>query len=363
MNDQDYMRTAIELAQNGAGWVNPNPLVGAVVVKNDQVIGRGWHTKFGALHAEREALASCVESPKGSTVYVTLEPCCHWGKTPPCTQALIEAEVSRVVVGSPDPNPLVAGKGIAQLKEAGISVTEGVLEEECNGVNRVFFHYIQAKTPYVIAKYAMTLDGKIATKTGASKWITSEKARKRVHLDRQRYSAIMVGINTVLTDNPQLTCRLEGKEVKNPLRVVLDSHLRITPDLQIPRTAHEAPTLIATCCNDEKKIEQLKACGCDVEILPEKEGSVDLSALMQCLGTKGIDSVMVEGGATLLWSLFSDHLVNRVQAYIAPKVFGGKTAPSPVSGEGVELPSQAFLFTKPSVEVLGDDILLECEVK
>ena len=181
MNDQDYMRMAIELAQNGAGWVNPNPLVGAVVVKNDQVIGRGWHTKFGALHAEREALASCVESPKGSTVYVTLEPCCHWGKTPPCTQALIEAEVSRVVVGSPDPNPLVAGKGIAQLKEAGISVTEGVLEEECNGVNRVFFHYIQAKTPYVIAKYAMTLDGKIATKTGASKWITSEKARKRVH--------------------------------------------------------------------------------------------------------------------------------------------------------------------------------------
>lgn len=363
MNDQDYMRMAIELAQNGAGWVNPNPLVGAIVVKNDQVIGRGWHTKFGALHAEREALASCVESPKGSTVYVTLEPCCHWGKTPPCTQALIEAEVSRVVVGSPDPNPLVAGKGIAQLKEAGISVTEGVLEEECNGVNRVFFHYIQAKTPYVIAKYAMTLDGKIATKTGASKWITSEKARKRVHLDRQRYSAIMVGINTVLTDNPQLTCRLESKEVKNPLRVVLDSYLRITPDLQIPCTAHEVPTLIATCCNDEKKIEQLKACGCDVEILPEKEGSVDLSVLMQCLGTKGIDSVMVEGGATLLWSLFSDHLVNRVQAYIAPKVFGGKTAPSPVSGEGVELPSQAFLFTKPSVEVLGDDILLECEVK
>ena len=363
MNDQDYMRMAIELAKRGAGWVNPNPLVGAIVVKNNRVIGKGWHTKFGALHAEREALANCSENPAGATVYVTLEPCCHWGKTPPCTQALCEAHVSRVVIGSSDPNPLVAGKGVEQLKDAGIEVVEGVLQKECDEINRVFFHYIQTKTPYVIVKYAMTLDGKIATKTGASRWITSEVARKRTHQDRHRYSAIMVGINTVLQDNPQLTCRLEGEEVKNPLRVVVDSSLRISPSLQIPSSAHEVPVLIATCNTDEEKRARLEACGCKVVIFPEKEGCVNLGALMRYLGEQGIDSVMVEGGGTLFWSLFSARLINRVQAFIAPKIFGGNQALSPVRGDGVELPSQAFLFTKPSVEILGEDVLLECEVR
>ncbi len=363
MNDQDYMRIAIDLAKRGAGWVNPNPLVGAVVVKENRIIGKGWHTKFGALHAEREALAGCSENPAGATVYVTLEPCCHWGKTPPCTQALCEAQVSRVVIGSSDPNPLVAGKGVKQLKDAGIDVVEGVLQKECDEINRVFFHYIQTKTPYVIAKYAMTLDGKIATKTGASRWITSEVARKRVHQDRQSYSAIMVGINTVLQDDPQLTCRLEGEEVKNPLRVVVDSSLRISPHLQIPSSAHEVPTLIATCSTDEKNKARLEACGCKVVVFPDKEEHVDLGALMHYLGKQGIDSVIVEGGATLFWSLFSAHLINRVQAFIAPKIFGGNQAASPVLGEGVEFPDQAFLLTKPSVEILGEDVLLECEVR
>ncbi len=363
MNDQDYMRIACDLAQRGMGWVNPNPLVGAVIVKNETIIGKGWHTKFGALHAEREALKNCTEDPAGSTIYVTLEPCCHWGKTPPCTQALIEAGITRVVVGSPDPNPLVAGEGIVQLKNAGIEVTENVLVDECNKLNRVFFHYIQTKTPYVIAKYAMTLDGKIATKTRASKWITSEVARERVHKDRQRYSAIMVGINTVLNDDPSLTCRLDGMETKNPLRVVVDSKLRISCDMQIPSTARKVPTLIATCTKDTNKISALENLGCEVAILPSQNEQVDINALLELLGEKGIDSVVVEGGATLLWSCFSQGLVNCVQAYIAPKIFGGQDAPSPVSGAGVSLPSEAFLFQAPHCEILGEDILLECEVK
>ena len=268
-----------------------------------------------------------------------------------------------MVVGSSDPNPLVAGKGIKQLRDAGIEVVEGVLEKECDDINRVFFHYIQTKTPYVIAKYAMTLDGKIATKTGASRWITSESARRRVHEDRHRYSAIMVGVNTVLADDPLLTCRLEGANDNNPLRIVVDSSLHMALDLQIPSSAHEVPTLIATCSTNKEKKEQLECYGCNVVVLPEKEGSVDLCALMRYLGEQGIDSVMVEGGGTLFWSLFSAHLVNRVQAYIAPKIFGGAQAVSPVRGKGVEVPEQAFLCTKPSVEILGEDVLLECEVK
>lgn len=224
MNDTDYMRLALELAERGRGWTNPNPMVGAVIVKDGRVIGEGYHHRCGALHAEREAFAACRESPAGATLYVTLEPCCHHGRQPPCTEAILEAGISRVVVGSGDPNPLVAGKGLDILRAHGAEVETGVLQPECDALNAVFFHYIRTRQPYVVMKYAMTLDGKIATRTGASRWITGEKARERVHQDRRRYAAIMAGVGTVLADDPLLTCRMEGG--RNPVRVICDTHLR-----------------------------------------------------------------------------------------------------------------------------------------
>ena len=359
-----YMARALELAACGAGWTNPNPQVGAVIVKDGRIIGEGWHTAYGQLHAEREALAHCTEDPQGATIYVTLEPCCHWGKTPPCTEAIIEAGIARVVVGAPDPNPLVAGKGFAVLREAGIEVIEDVLLDECCAINEVFFHHIKTGLPLVIAKYAMTLDGKIATRTGASRWITSEAARERVHEDRHRYAAIMVGIGTVLADDPELTSRISGKETKNPLRVVVDSAARIPLESKLVQTAREIPTLVAVAAQaPQERIAALEAAGCEVFVSLGND-RVDLSALLAHLGNeRTIDSLIVEGGATLLWSFFSEGLVDRVQTYIAPKVFGGAGAPSPVQGLGVETPAGAIRCSTPTITRLGQDILLECEVK
>lgn len=367
-----YMARALELAARGAGWTNPNPQVGAVIVKDGGIIGEGWHAAYGKLHAEREALAHCVEDPRGATIYVTLEPCCHWGKTPPCTETIIEAGIARVVVGAPDPNPLVAGKGFEVLREAGIEVVEGVLLDECRAINEVFFHYIQNGLPQVIAKYAMTLDGKIATRTGASRWITSEAARKRVHEDRHRYAAIMVGIGTVLADDPELTSRIPDQETKNPLRVVIDSSARTPLTSKLVQTAREIPTLIAVAAQaPAEHIAAFEEAGCEVfvspangAVQPAEHTHVDLPALLAYLGKeKSIDSVIVEGGATLLWSFFSQGLVDRVQAYIAPKVFGGTGAPSPVQGLGVKTPASAIHCSTPTVTRLGQDILLECEVQ
>ena len=252
MSDEKYMELALSLAERGAGRVSPNPMVGAVIVKNGKIIGEGWHARYGDLHAERNALADCEkrgENPKGATIYVTLEPCCHHGKTPPCTDALIAAGIARVVIGSEDPNPLVAGKGIRQLREAGIEVSSGVLKEACDRLNRVFFHYITHHTPYVVMKYAITMDGKIAAYTGNSQWITGEAARQNVHRDRNRYTAIMAGIGTVLADDPLLTCRIP--EGKNPTRIIADTHLQIPLDAQIVKTAREIPTILAVGIREE----------------------------------------------------------------------------------------------------------------
>jgi diaminohydroxyphosphoribosylaminopyrimidine deaminase/5-amino-6-(5-phosphoribosylamino)uracil reductase len=357
------MRHALELADRGAGWTNPNPLVGAVIVKDGRIIGEGWHAAYGKLHAEREALANCSEDPAGATIYVTLEPCCHWGKTPPCTEAIIEAALTRVVVGASDPNPLVAGRGIECLRKNGIEVTEGILLDQCNAINRAFFHYIQTKRPYVIAKYAMTLDGKIATQTGASRWITSQLARAKVHEDRHRCAAIMVGIGTVLSDDPELTSRISNRETKDPVRVVIDSLARIPLSSKIVSSASKVPTIIAVSERAQtEKLAALEQAGCEVFIT--QGDSVNLEVVLDHLGTKQqIDSVMVEGGATLLWSLFSQGLINRIQAYIAPKIFGGKNAPSPVGGEGVTLPNDAFACGDPVITLLEPDILIECEVR
>ena len=300
MTDRDYMERAIFLAEKGRGWTNPNPVVGAVIVKNGRIIGEGYHTRCGDLHAERNAIASLTEDAEGSTLYVTLEPCCHYGRTPPCTEAILEQKISRVVIGSRDPNPRVAGKGAGILRQAGVRVTEDFMREECDRLNPVFFHYITAGTPYVVMKYAMTADGKICTKTGASRWITGERSRKLVHEMRHNYMGIMAGIGTVLADDPLLNVRLEGK--KSPVRIICDSRLRIPSDSRICRTAGEYRTILACgAVTEEMKIKkrQLEDMGIQIISLPDDRGRTDLKQLMEYLGSQGIDSIFLEGGAQL----------------------------------------------------------------
>ncbi len=251
MTDEKYMNLALTHAKKGIGLVNPNPLVGAVIIKERKIIGQGWHERYGGGHAERNALSNCRESPKGATMYVTLEPCCHQGKTPPCTDAIIQNGIKKVVIGCLDPNSMVSGKGVTLLREAGVEVVIGVLEDKCIELNEVFFHYIQTKTPYVVMKYAMTMDGKIATTSGKSKWITGINARENVHRSRNQYSSIMVGVGTVIADNPSLTCRIDGG--RNPIRIICDTNLNTPLEATIVTTAKEVRTIIATACNNREK--------------------------------------------------------------------------------------------------------------
>ncbi len=361
MEEEQYMRRAIALAENGIGYTCPNPMVGAVIVKDGQIIGEGFHERCGGLHAERNALASCVQDPCGATMYVTLEPCCHYGRTPPCTEAIIEAGIAKVLIGSRDVNPKVAGKGVRQLREAGILVQEDVLRAECDAINAVFFHYITTGFPYVALKYAMTADGKIATVSGASKWITGETARAHVQTLRHRYSGIIVGIGTVLADDPMLNCRLEGGV--NPLRIICDSQLRTPVESALCRTANEIPTLIVCAQAEPERKALLEQTGAEVLQLPSQDGRVDLRELFQVLGKRGIDSVLVEGGGELHFSLLEQQLAQKLYVYLAPKIFGGAQAKTPVGGAGIALPEQAFLLSKPTITVLSEDILLEYEMK
>lgn len=359
--DERFMARAVELARRGAGWTSPNPLVGAVVVRDGRIIGEGWHHRFGGSHAEREALAACSESPAGATAYVTLEPCCHTGKTPPCTEALIEAGIARVVVGVLDPNPLVAGKGIAALQRAGIEVAMGVSEASCRAVNEPFLHAMEQGRPLVIAKYAMTLDGKVATREGLSRWVTGEAARRRVHEDRHRHAGVMVGIGTVLADDPLLTCRLDGCEVSQPARVVVDAAARLPLESQLVRTASEAPVIVAVAKDaPSARCNALAERGCAMVAVPAREGRIDLPVLMEVLWQRfSLDSLIVEGGPTLLGGLFDEGLVDRVQAYIAPKIFGGLEALGPVAGHGVGDPADAPVLSESSLQMAGSDVLLE----
>lgn len=367
MAEEQFMKRAIELAKQGAGWTAPNPLVGAVVVKNGRVIGEGYHRKYGELHAERNALAACTENPAGATLYVTLEPCCHYGKTPPCTEIIIEKKIAKVVIGSRDPNPKVAGKGARILREHGIEVVEDYMREACDALNPVFFHYITTKTPYVVLKFAMTLDGKIATRTGASKWITGEAARNHVHQLRGRYAGILAGIGTVLADDPMLNCRIDGAH--QPLRIILDSHLRIPMGSRLVRSAKEYPLLIV--CNEStrdreegtNRIQKLEEAGAKVWTLPEKNGHPDLNVLMQRLGEEKIDSVLIEGGGTVNEAALKAHIVHRVYAYIAPKIFGGEDAKTPVEGSGIRLPQECAKLRLAKITVLLNDMLLEYDVE
>lgn len=359
MNDSFYMSIAINLAKKGSGYVNPNPMVGAVIVKNNRIIAQGYHPAYGESHAERIALQNCQESPSGATLYVTLEPCCHVGKTPPCTEAIIESGISRVVIGMPDPNPLVSGKGIQILKKHHIEVTVGILEKECSDLNKFFRKFIQTRRPYVIMKYAMTMDGKIATHAHLSKWISGESSRKKVHALRHAVASIMVGVNTIIHDDPQLTCRLEN--TKNPIRIICDTQLNTPISSQVVQTANAVPTYLATASNDEEKKKIYRQYGCHFIHPKIKENHLDLNDLMVQLGTMNIDSVLLEGGGTLNWSALEQQVVDEVHTYISPKIFGG-IAPTPIQGNGVYFPDDAIQLKPYQVTTIGRDYLIKSEV-
>lgn len=372
MPEEKYMRRAIELAKKGSGHVNPNPLVGAVIVRDGEIIGEGYHECYGQLHAERNAIANAKKrgnSLEGSTIYVTLEPCCHYGKTPPCTEAIIEEKIARVVVGSDDPNPLVSGKGFQMLREKGIEVIPHFLKEECDAMNHVFFHYIRTGTPYVAMKYAMTMDGKIACYTGDSKWVTGEESRAHVQTLRNHYKGIMAGIGTVLADDPMLNCRIEGG--RDPIRIIADSHLRIPIDSQLVRTAGQQPLIVACLPDaDEEKAAQLQEKGVEVlripgvttaDITEEQKEVISLPVLMKELGARKIDGILLEGGGQLNESALQAGIVDRIYCYIAPKIFGGAQAKTPVEGQGLTRAADAWKFNRIGMQEFGQDILLEYE--
>ncbi len=360
MTDEEYMRIALDLARQAEGHTSPNPMVGCVVVRDDHIIARGYHERYGEYHAERNALTRCTEDVTGATMYVTLEPCCHYGKTPPCTDIIIERGISKVCVGSMDPNPKVAGRGVQILRDHGIEVVTGVCEEECLALNEVFFHYITTGKPYVVMKYAMTLDGKIATATGDSKWVTEDEARRHVHMLRNKYKAILVGIGTVLADDPMLNCRIPGGV--DPIRIVCDSHLRIPTDAQIVKTADQIPTMIFYADGEDQKIAKLERAG--VELIQKgKDGRVDLAGVMHELGLRQIDSVLVEGGAGIHGTVLKSGLADKVYCYIAPKLIGGVDAPSPVGGAGYDLMSEAIELYHIETISLGKDICISGNIR
>ena len=356
--EEVYMNLALELAKKGKGRVNPNPMVGAVIVKNDQIIGKGYHEEYGQSHAEVNALNSTTEDAAGATMYVTLEPCSHFGKTPPCVDKIIESKIVKVVIASLDPNPLVAGAGVKKLIDAGIEVVVGVLDEENKKLNEVFMKYIVSKKPFVVMKSAMSLDGKIATRTGESKWISSEKSRKEVHKLRNELMGILVGVNTIIKDDPELTCRLENG--KNPIRIIVDSNLRIPLDSKVIKDTHKARTIIVTTEKADKYIiKDLESKGVEVIIAKLKDKRVDLQDMMVKLGELKIDSILLEGGSTLNFSALKQNVVDKIQVYIAPKLIGGENSKTPIGGMGIDSLQDAFKIKDMVLKTIGEDILIE----
>lgn len=354
------MRRAIALAKQGGGFVHPNPLVGCVVVKDGQVIAEGYHEKYGEFHAERNALIRCKADTTGATLYVTLEPCCHYGKTPPCTDIIIEKGIAKVFVGILDPNPLVAGKGVKILQDAGIEVVSGLCEDEIREMNKVFLKYITTKRPYVIMKTAMTLDGKIAAHTGDSKWVTNAESRKAVQALRSELAGVVVGINTVLADDPMLNCRLDGR-CHQPVRIVVDSKLRIPMDSQLVKTAKEYRTIIATS-QAVISTEALISKGIEIVFCASNDNHVDINDLMDKLGAMGIDSLLLEGGGTLNAAFLEAGCVDEVWAFIAPKIIGGAAAKTPVSGKGIDLMSEAINLHNIEIQNINGDILIKGKI-
>lgn len=355
--DEKYMRLAMQLAGNAIGRTSPNPLVGAVIVKDNRVVGCGWHRKAGTPHAEVHALNQAGELAQGADVYVTLEPCAHYGKTPPCAKALVKAKVKNVYGGLLDVNPKVAGKGFKILEDAGIHVEYGFLQDELRKQNEVFFKWIEHKKPFIVLKAAMTLDGKITTATGQSKWITNETSRAYGYKLRDIYDGIMVGINTVIEDNPMLTARVDGG--KNPIRIVVDSSLRIDINANVVQDK-SAKTIVATTDKaDKDKILKLQAQDVDVIVVDKDENDkVDIEKLLDILGQQNICSILVEGGATLSGSFVARKLVDKVYFFIAPKIVGGKEAKTPVAGTGILNLQEALALKDIQIEKLEEDILI-----
>ncbi len=357
--DPKYMAEALRLARRGLGRTRPNPAVGAVVVKDGKIVGRGYHRHCGAPHAEVEALNRAGSEAKGADLYVTLEPCGHAGRTPPCAFAILQAGIRRVFFGCPDPNPITAGKGPAMLRQAGVTVCEGPLIEEARRFNAPYLKWVTARIPFVTAKWAMTLDGKIGTKTGQARWITGERARRAVHRLRNQVDAILVGTNTVLKDDPLLTCRLRGG--RTPLRVVLDRRGRIPLDCALFSSLSEGPVIVYTAEERKAEVEALRSRGIETVCLPEQQEELDLGALLKDLGGREIQHLLVEGGGTLLGSFFDGGFVDRLLVFVAPKVVGGAGAVTPVAGRGVASMSEALGFEVTRIERFGQDLAVWAE--
>lgn len=356
--DEQYMQLALDLAASAKGKTNPNPLVGAVIVKDGVIVGTGLHRKAGEPHAEVHAFNMAGEHAKGATLYVTLEPCSHYGKTPPCANLVVASEVRRVVVAMEDPNPAVAGRGIQLIREAGIEVQVGLLEAQAKKLNERFIHNMLTKRPFVIAKYAMTLDGKLATHTGHSKWITGESARLEVHKLRNEVDAILVGIGTVLADNPSLTTRLPEGGGKNPIRVLLDSNLQVSLEANIVNT-EEAQTIIVTTEHANlEKVQALEGKGVQILKVSQNESGLNLEEMLDELYKQGITDVLVEGGSSVNASFVRAGLINKFLVYIAPKLLGGVNSLTPVAGSNVAYMTDALDVAFDQVEQFGEDLCI-----
>lgn len=355
------MARALQLALRGAGHTRPNPMVGAVLVKDGRIIGEGWHKQYGGPHAEVNAFASATEDPEGATLYVSLEPCSHYGKTPPCADLIIRKKVARVVAALEDPNPLVSGRGFRKLRANGIRVTVGVLAEEARHINDVFLTYATRKRPFVLYKAAMSLDGKIACHTGASQWISSEKSREEVQRLRGILSGIMVGAGTVIADNPRLTCRME--EYENPARIIVDGTLRVPLESRIFHEPGRNIILTTSEASLEKK-KALENLGVElIEADSEEPGKVDLKSAMLALGIKGIDGILLEGGPTLAASALEAGIIDAVRFYIAQKIIGGREDPSPFAGTGAAHMNEVVPLTDAVYGTSGDDLWIQAYIQ
>lgn len=354
--DEKMMKRAIALAKRGIGKTVPNPAVGCVIVKDGVIVGEGWHKKAGTPHAEVNALRQAGEMARGADVYVTLEPCAHFGKTPPCVDALIAAKVSRVYIGMVDPNPKVCGEGILMLRTAGIEVVDSVLEDNCRSLNEPFIKHMITGLPFVILKSAMTLDGKTATASKDSKWVTSDKSRQYVHKLRARLDAIMVGVGTVIADDPLLTSRIPAG--KDPLRVIVDSSLRIPLSSHVLHVDSSAKTVLATISDDEVQIARIMDTGAEVLRCRQNNGCVDLHDLFVKLGELGVQSLLLEGGGKLAGEALRCGLIDKCMFFYAPKVVGGEGI-GPFSGKGAELMVNALTFKNISIKKIGSDILVQ----
>jgi diaminohydroxyphosphoribosylaminopyrimidine deaminase / 5-amino-6-(5-phosphoribosylamino)uracil reductase len=359
------MKRALELAALGRGRTSPNPMVGSVIVKGDAIIGEGWHHGAGLAHAEIEALKAAGEAARGATLYVNLEPCSHQGRTPPCAPAVVRAGIATVVAGMTDPNPMVAGRGIALLRESGVEVITNVLENECRNLNRAFVKVMTKGLPRVILKSAMTLDGKTASYTGDSKWISSEESRLRVHKLRGEVDAVIVGTATMLKDDPSLTSRVpESEKIKDPYRVVMDERLLTPPESNFVKLAGDGKTVIMTTETASAEREsELARRGCRVIRVPaDSAGQADAEAALRKLVELGANYVMVEGGGTLNFSFLQRGLIDSVMIFIAPKLLGGRNAITFLEGEGFDSISKSIPIKISNVSISGGDVIVEAEI-